>query len=319
MKSWAFGFKICFGAILFFSFWVCGGGWGRTINTGVFLSRIQGDVRLGSPSLQADESRGGFKRVRSPQKIEQAFVLETGEKSQARLDVGEGLSIVLLSESRMEMAWTGGELASADRVSLVQGRVRVDYSGLRLFRIETPTAQVELRDSVVLVRHSGVGGTELSVLSGFAELMGSGQAEKSSLKSGERALFQAELQEGIPVFDELLHGRKAVRGKVSEIQILGADGVTQFLQETRFERPKIVPKKQKLDPKFLCLKPPAELNQCAWICEGRVQIDGRCAVEKGARCVRRRCAASGEWRDALVLPASMNRCQKSPLVQTCDY
>lgn len=320
--SWSWSGKINFGAMFFFSFGACIGAsswaWGQSSTEGVFLSRMQGDVRLGSLSAEDDAARRGFKRVQTPQKIEQAFVLETGDKSQARLEVGEGLVVVLLSDSRMEMAWTGADHNSADRLRLVQGRVRVD-SARRLFRVETRTAQVELKEAVVLVRHSGVAGTELGVLSGSAVFMGLGQAEKISLNSGERADFQAEVREGLPIFDELLQGRKAVRGKVSAIQSWGAEDLNRVLDETRFDRPKIVIKKPTVDSKFLCLKPRAQLNQCVWTCEGKLRADGRCDVEKGARCVRRRCTASGEWRDAFVLPASMNRCQKSPLVQTCDY
>ncbi len=273
------------------------------------LSRVNGDVRFGAMGA-------ALQKVVNPQRLASSVQLETGENSMARLDLGNDLGVVLLPNSRLEMPVTGTDRVPPDRMILRRGRVRVE-SNLASFRVETTTAVADVMRGFVVVRVSPTGSTEMAVLVGKGSLKGVGQPEDNVVESGKRLSFQAQMQEGVPLFDELLQGRRVVRGSTSELPALTPQELEDLTKETAYEAPKkkVIVAKQQIS---LCKSPPAQLNQCAWMCEGplRKQI---CAVEMGAQCVRKRCAASGEWKDPYVLPHSQNRCGKTPLVRACDY
>ena len=72
-------------------------------------------------------------------------------------------------------------------------------------------------------------------------------------------------------------------------------------------------------PSQICEKPLAELNQCQWSCEDNPKKSKTCAVENGAKCVRSRCNANGQWAEAYELPNDKNRCGLKPVVDACDY
>jgi|GEM_PF-4198545 len=163
---------------------------------------------------------------------------------------------------------------------------------------------------------------EVKLISGTLPLQFFDYEKTLILKAGESVKFVGVLAEEGPgiKYDYLLNNRKVPRGSLGEVQKFDQ---SIFIQEEkkqvqidvknkkkRTQSALAKMKKQKeFEESFLCKKPFAQMNQCAWR-----------LVE--AKCYRQRCNVNGKWGDLIERPVSA-LCKKDFFkdffVAECDY
>lgn len=159
---------------------------------------------------------------------------------------------------------------------------------------------------------------EVKVISGVLPLEFFSFEKKVNLKAGEQVKFKGVLSEdgGGIKFDYLLNSRKIPKGTLSEVSIFETKEFLvseKKLGQSELEKKKAIQLKKALSLKkrlayeatFLCKKPFAQKDQCAWWLEN-------------AKCYRKRCNVSGQWGDLIERPLNEN-CKKEFTVSECDY
>lgn len=269
--------------------------------------------------------------------------IKTGQKSQARLDIGE-LGLILQENSELSLRGVV-EVASSASVGnnflLNRGLLRIENKAIRA-TVSTATSTAQVMGGVSLLLSSPKA-SGLTVLRGVAQFQGMNQEESLNLAALEQAVFEPRLEDGQPVFDTLLKGRRVARGTLTKQTPITETESKDLDRSTELNAP---PKKKLVvvEKKSLCRNPAGDFNQCSWSCVGADSISQRkasgepspessavssagsagsrvCPVDFGARCVRRRCVASGQWRDEQVLSRGQNQCFVRPRVRVgvCDY
>ncbi|MBC7419403.1 MAG: hypothetical protein H7328_01630 [Bdellovibrio sp.] len=144
--------------------------------------------------------------------------------------------------------------------------------------------------------------------------------KKQTLKAGEKIKFVGVFAadgNGLK-YDYLLDNRKIPQGKLGAVQKFE---IQQFFDKEKAIRQSILDKKNAFkkneddkikkrkayEDSFLCKKPFAQKDQCAW------WIDGD-------KCFRKRCNVSGKWGDIVERPLNLEpKCTKDFNVADCDY
>lgn len=204
-------------------------------------------------------------------------------------------------------------------------RINLDEPPSRFMVIKTPVAQIRFFGKDLLAEYEASRArVQVSVFAGEAYLRGLDREDELTLVGGHQGRFLGVVEEGEPVFDILLKGRKVARGELSSVIPLKESEV--LILKKDFNVVDYVPpifKGTTRKPGQICTAPLAKLNQCAWFCEGNPKNEKKkCMVERqDVQCIRRRCNALGEWADETRLPSSLRgACETSlPMVRPCDY
>lgn len=247
-------------------------------------------------------------------------LIDVKDDGQVRLDLGPKSSLIIFGNSRVEIPVIAWEDGAIEKIILKKGRIRYDcedncHREIRtdLYQ-ETPSA-----GDFVFTYEPQVPKMEALVLSGELPFRGFENETHVVLKEGQKASFTGVLENSEVAYDILLQGRKVAKGKLSEVQTLSEEEKKKF--EKLFTEKKMVKKaaKEQRLPNQICAKPFAELNQCRWVCNDNPKKAKTCALDQGAKCIRSRCNANGEWAEDYELPNDQSKCGLKPIVAACDY
>lgn len=150
-----------------------------------------------------------------------------------------------------------------------------------------------------------------------------------TVKTGESVDFQSEIKDGEVQYDQLLAGKKVVRGTLQPKQTVKTADLDKArgayagfdLSLLRKKAMAIIAQKKVpvKNPNAICVKPEAEFNQCAFFCEGNPKKAKKCEVDRaGVTCVRMKCNANGQWTDRYELPKNLATCKAAPKVAACE-
>jgi len=274
-------------------------------------------------------AQGRDQKVRSARLneiLKERAILQTGNKSQVRIELDEKNGIILLENSTLEIPVIGFEFGEVVDVVLKSGRVRIQSNDANERNYSTPVTKDIYREADLLLQYDpSRAQTAMTVFSGQVSFRGLENEVSLVLASGENAIFTGVLENNEPAYDILLKGRKVARGQLSEkVTAIIKKDLEVMNQETLLKKP-VRPKtlaKPLLKPGQICDEPPAKLDECVWRCRGPVagQKLKKCDVSKAEiSCIRQRCNANGQWGDDFVLPAGQSRCELRPVVGPCDY
>lgn len=261
------------------------------------------------------------KSVRRGQVLRDKSTLKTGEKGRLRLALNENSALVLDEKTEIripEILWKDG---GVKEVQLLHGSLRYVCQKDCERKIISPLYENTFQPGDYLIEYDPtVPRVQVSVLSGEAPFTGLGNEKSLVLHAGERAAFVGVIENDQPAFDILLHGRKAAKGNLGDVQKVPADFIEGLKKQ---DQALIKVAKKAKEPKRqasqICDKPRAELNQCAWICEKNKKGAKDCLLDQGAQCIRMRCNANGEWSDRTELSNTQSPCKAQSFVGTCDY
>lgn len=236
-------------------------------------------------------------------------------------------SITVYPKSKIQILEFSNETGFVSELFLLGGEIRFQSGHRSLAKndafvtlktpfFELPTAGVY--DFIVKLDMQ-VPSLEFKVITGVVPLEFFAFERKLNLKAGERVVFKGELLEGGGgiKFDYLLNTRKAPKGELSEVLKFDPGGFLRagktFVVKEAEKKKSIQKKKQSAVKKqkafeatFLCKKPFAQFNQCAWWLEA-------------GKCFRKRCNASGAWGDLIERPVVSDLCKQDFTVARCDY
>ncbi len=264
------------------------------------------------------------KLLKKGMSLKDKALFRVGEKSALWLMLSETSSVMVGDNSEVvipEIAWENGAVSS---VELLAGQMRYICSVDCKRKVFAEIFEVEPMDGDYSFEYDPkVPMIRASVLAlGSLPFRGLENEKTLSLAVGESAVFTGEMENEKPAFDVLLRGRKVAKGKLGEKEKLSAEASSywqkkeqDFLKGEKKAAPQV-----KRKPSQICDQPFGELNQCAWVCENNKAGARDCKVQEGARCIRMRCNANGEWSDRQEMPATRSSvCQAVSHVSTCDY
>lgn len=218
-----------------------------------------------------------------------------------------------LKVSKNAQEWylfTNSELdLNGENPILKKGSLRLITNEPTRFRIQTPVAQVNLdgRDFIIIY-HQDRARLEVNVLDGKVWIKGIYREEEQQLEKNSKGGFQGVMEKEGPAFDQMLQGKKVVRGDLLGVQPIKPEELDSLKKTYYLENQKIVVK-EKPKPKKgqICEDPFARLNECVWHL-------------RAGKCVRERCYASGVWGDSTTLSDKQKSfCGKGEKVAPCDY
>lgn len=259
-------------------------------------------------------------RLKSP------FAVVTASRDQLEFKINTLDSITVYPKSKIQILEFSNETGFVSEFFLLGGEIRFQsvhrslnknesFVTLKTPFFELPTAGIY--DFIVKLDMQ-VPSIEFKVITGVVPLEFFAFEKKLNLKAGDRVVFKGELLEGGGgiKFDHLLNGRKAPRGELSEVMKFDPGDFLKagnnFVLEEAEKKKSLQKKKQAAVKKqkafeatFLCKKPFAQLNQCAW-------------WQEAGKCFRKRCNASGSWGDLIERPVT-ELCKQEFTVANCDY
>lgn len=259
-------------------------------------------------------------RLKSP------FAVVTATHDQLEFKINTLDSITVYPKSKIQVLDFANETGFVADLYLLGGEIRFQSVHRSLAKNESSvvlkTPFFELPTTGVydfLVKlDMQVPSVEIKVITGVVPVEFFAFEKKLNLKPGERVVFKGELLEtgGGIKFDYLLNSRKAPRGNLSEVMKFDTGAFLKagknFVEKEAEKKKSVQKKKQAAIKKqkayeaaFLCQKPFAQLNQCAWW------------LETG-KCFRKRCNASGGWGDLIERPVT-EMCKQEFTVANCDY
>ncbi len=159
---------------------------------------------------------------------------------------------------------------------------------------------------------------DVKVIKGNLPLEFFAYEKKLNLAEGQQVRFQGIISDDKQSikYDYLLDGKKVPKGALENVKDFDQ---SQFMKEEaeakarevkrkkqlEFGRLEKIRKQKEYENSFLCKKPFANKDQCAWW------------AEKG-KCYRKRCNVSGGWGDQIERPMSA-KCKADFAVEACDY
>lgn len=267
--------------------------------------------------ILADENKGPEWRVLNTQGNVTAI---TGEVTK-NLGVGQILDSIknfkvesgTLKVANGVQEWylfSGSELdLTNENPFLRKGSLRLIVKDPTHFKIQTPVAQLNLdgKDFLILY-YQDRARLEVNVFDGKAWFKGIYREEEQQLEKNSKGGFQGIMEKEGPAFDQMLQGRKVVRGDLLGMQLINPEELENLKKTYYLENQKVVEKvKPKPKPGQICENPFARLNECVW----RL---------KSGKCMRERCYASGTWGDITAISDKQkSQCGKYDKVAPCDY
>lgn len=197
----------------------------------------------------------------------------------------------------------------ADSLQLIKGNFRLLSKNAVRLKIQAPVAHVNIDGTDFLLRYeTETAQLEVLALDGKAWIKGIYREDEQQLEKGRRGGFKGVLEKDGPAFDQMLQGKKIVRGDLLSVELIKDDELKKINDTFFLENQKIIVK-PKPKPKLgqICESPFAKLNECVW-------------RKKSGQCIRERCYANGTWGDSTVMPDKQTKlCDQSDKVGVCDY
>ncbi|HPI40838.1 MAG TPA: hypothetical protein PLJ21_08525 [Pseudobdellovibrionaceae bacterium] len=269
-------------------------------------------------------------RLKPKTLIRENLSLETTEKSHLILSVKEKIFLRLNENSKIEVpaiTWETLEFSYIDfkfgdiiwEAENVSSEKRVDL----ILKNELLYLTLPLQGKFQFIYKPELAQIEVRVYEGEIEFSQMNAEVSQKIKSGQKIKFQGLRGEDGIEYDLLLKGKKIPKGFLTPIEPMTTQDLKIFkdLYEKPQKKKTIVSKNLRSTGPLICDQPRGEFNQCRWVCEQNPKGEKKkCLIESGARCVRSRCNANGQWADAMVLEGGARlKCQARPLVEPCDY
>lgn len=270
---------------------------------------------------------GKARPVKVREKLRERALIETSKEGWVLVGLTADEKVLVGPESRLFIPVIAWEDGAVDRLELESGEIRLINLTSKGRQVVTPLSRDVYSESDLWFSYDAKAKRlAFAVFEGSATFRPLENENALTLGRGEAGSFQADLEKGEPVFDQLLHGRRAARGTLSEkgpMDTALRERWNQALDRAEKSRQTRAEKSVKdvVRSGAICLKPAGLLNECAWICEGNPKGEKkRCRVENpGVRCIRYRCDANGKWADPQELLPGRAPCGVRPLVEACDY
>jgi hypothetical protein len=198
---------------------------------------------------------------------------------------------------------------SGENPFLKRGSLRLIANVPTRFKIQTPVAQLNMDGlDFLIVYHEDRARLELSIFDGRAWIKGIYREEEQQLEKNTKGGFQGIMEKDGPAFDQMLQGKKVVRGDLLALQPIKPEDVENLKRTFYLENQKVIVKaKPKPKPGQICEDPFAKLNECVW-------------RFRSGKCQRERCYATGTWGDSTTFTDKQKiLCGKLDKVAPCDY
>ncbi len=253
----------------------------------------------------------------------------TSADAEVKIALDPYTQVIVFENSVLELpviTWGQGEVLD---LQLQKGKIQVSCEKDCVRQYTTPLSKNVFTNGVFILDYRPeFPYVELTALHGEQEFRGLENESMIKIKGGQKVVFQGLKENDEVAYDVLLKGRKVARGQLQAVVTLPANEIEALDDKSKKLKPIVVakiPAPPRL-PNQICEAPFAELNQCAWTCEGLskkkkpMKNIKTCDISQaGVHCVRRRCNANGQWEDATILTQSAQRCETQPIVAGCDY
>lgn len=254
------------------------------------------------------------------------FAVVTSKNDQFEFKANSFDKILVYPDSKMQILEFANDGEFVPELYFVSGKIRFN-SGFRSVNkadnsmvLKTPFFDLKLESPAdFLVELDMINATvEVKMIKGRVPLEFFSYEKKLVLEAGQSVKFQGELssdKSGV-AYDYLLNKRKVPKGKLLDVQSFDQSLFIQQENEANLKEvqakkeaeKKAIEKKRRLkalEDSYLCKKPFAQKDQCAWHLEN-------------AKCYRMRCNVSGQWGDRIERPLGKN-CKSAYFVSECDY
>ncbi len=261
-------------------------------------------------------------KVRPGKVFKDRALLRSGAESQARIQLNKENTLILMPMTELEIPAIHWEVGKIDSLVLNSGSFRIICKidcGLRV-RSKIFDEVVGVGDFIFTYDEKGPW-MRAEALDGEINFRGLENEVQVLLKSGELAEFKGQFDNGEVLYDILLRGRKVAKGQMTPVQKIPKDRQAKlWLEEEKFHKKAAAIKKaQTRAADQICDQPWGRLNECAYQCVRNPKSAKICDLEGGARCIRRRCNANGQWSDETILGGQESQCEFRDVVKLCDY
>jgi hypothetical protein len=257
--------------------------------------------------------------------LKRPFALVTGAHDELELGVNHFDRLYVYGNSKVQVLEFGSEEEFLSDFYFLDGKIRYtsEFRGKQKnfdITIKTPFFDLKLTKPAdfFIELNMDQAWVEVKVVKGSLPLEFFAYEKKVTLEEGQKVKFQGiKAADKISIqYDYLLGGRKVPKGQLSEVSpfdseaYIKADTAAQQAEIKRkkdieFKRLEKIRKQKAYEDSFLCKKPFANKDQCAWWVENK-------------KCFRKRCNASGAWGDITERPLTAS-CKPEPIVGPCDY
>lgn len=268
--------------------------------------------------------------------LREKISIETDAKGFAFIALTKNEKILVGPNSRVLLPVISWEDGAVERIEIDKGSIRlINLTSVPRLIVTPLSRDVYSECDAIFEFDPEKGSVKVMVLEGRVQFRGLENEEFVPLNKEDSISFVGDREGGKPgapfVFDTLLQGKRVARGHLTnktKIVLKRKEDWWNRLEEIKKKLVTELAKKniQRKKMGFICQKPEAKLNQCAWICKNNPKHEKKnCLVQnkldqnKNTQCVRYRCDANGNWSDEFVLEASQSVCKAQPVVSNCDY
>ncbi len=242
--------------------------------------------------------------------------------SQVVLAISAQNKLILNADTRLEIPHIGWENGEVTEARLLSGSLRWVCQRDCELKVNTKISIHPFSQGDFLLEYDDSSATvSLTVIQGSASFSGMDNEVSLNLSAGEKGIFQGVLEDKEPAFDLLLQGRKVAKGKLMPVEKIDVSPFVKALGQIKEAvKVKVKPKKEVLTGNQICSGPPAEFQQCVWLCERPTGVKlAKNKISECDLCIRMRCDANGQWSDRTELASSENKCRSTAAVAACDY
>lgn len=273
----------------------------------------------GSPMANGEKIRAGERLVNSAK-------IQTDSHSRVRIQLDATTEMTVAKDSEVWIPRIGVEEAEIDAVDLRSGEILIrSTGGVEATVMMTPVSRQKLSEVEAWISYRPKEASlRAQVISGQLVFGGLEHEESQTLVAQQAGEFRAEILAGEVRFDEVLHGRRIVRGRLLPVSTKSGAEIAELKKDFEKVRPRPPTRKQVLqEQKMVCRNPRAQFNQCVWRCEARSGPRGGNKAGGGRAvcdsCIRLRCFADGQWGDSTRLAPATLDCPAGGRVGPCDY
>ncbi|MBT4762669.1 MAG: FecR domain-containing protein [Bdellovibrionaceae bacterium] len=281
-----------------------------------------------------ESSQGTKKSLNHGMKIYESDTLVTDAKGQIKLSFHDKNELILQADSKIKLTEYRspkkrnkmGRKALLDLLKgKVRNRVKKKYKGNKasFFKVRTKSAVAGVRgtDFVVSFAKNSKETTKIETLTGEVVLSDPKEVTKLHIKAGKFASYVTPSRDMFSA-DEIKDF--VDKGYMTPVYKMSKKDIEQISFSTAFKKGshREIASAKKVIKKDICESPSAQLNQCAWSCEGNPKGATSCRTDiKGVKCTRQRCNANGNWAEETRLPASYTeQCPaQGHKVGSCNY
>lgn len=259
--------------------------------------------------------------------LKRPFAIVTANRDELELSVNHVDRLSVYKKSKLQVVDFANEGEFVSDLYLLDGKIRYtsnfrgkDKMSSFDINIKSPFFDLKVSKPVdfFIELNMNEAWVELKVVKGSLPVEFFAYEKKVTLVEGQKVKFQGEKSADKTTiqYDFLLGGRKVPKGQL--LDVVDFDS-TAYLKADEQARKKELQRRKQLEAKrlekirkqkayedsFLCKKPFAHKDQCAWWLENK-------------KCYRKRCNASGTWGDIIERPLNP-KCKPEPVVSLCDY